>query len=68
MLPAITGILTSLLVIRFGSISLWGEFVYVTVVFSIVNSVIGWGNKEFFAAIVQPWATTEISADFGSDR
>ena len=47
LLPAITGILTSLLVIRFGSISLWGEFVYVTVVFSIVNSVIGWGNKEF---------------------
>ena len=33
LLPAITGILTSLLVIRFGSISLWGEFVYVTVVF-----------------------------------
>lgn len=47
LLPAVAGILTSLLVIRFGSISLWGEFVYVTVIFSIVNSVIGWGNKEF---------------------
>lgn len=47
LLPAVAGILTSLLVIRFGSISLWGELVYVTVIFSIVNSVIGWGNKEF---------------------
>ncbi len=37
----------SLLVIRLGSATLWGEFVSVLIVINLANHVIFWGNKDY---------------------
>jgi O-antigen/teichoic acid export membrane protein len=67
-LPILTPIV-SLLVIRFASVELWGEFVHVLIIVQIAAHVAGWGNKEYLlrefsfnpAQIAKAWQTSLIT-------
>jgi O-antigen/teichoic acid export membrane protein len=39
--------IVSLLVIRFASLELWGEFVHVLIIVQLAAHVLAWGNKEY---------------------
>ena len=45
--PLVYNSLLSLLVIRFASFSVWGEFVSILIVFNLGAQLISWGSKQF---------------------
>jgi O-antigen/teichoic acid export membrane protein len=67
-LPLLTPIV-SLLVVRFASVDLWGEFVHVLIIVQLASHVIAWGNKEYLlrefsfnpAQISRAWQTSLIT-------
>jgi O-antigen/teichoic acid export membrane protein len=68
LLPILSPIV-SLLVIRFASVDLWGEFVHVLIIVQLAAHVIAWGSKEYLlrefsfnpAHISRAWQTSLIS-------
>ncbi|HEY4689763.1 MAG TPA: hypothetical protein VIK33_10655 [Anaerolineae bacterium] len=61
--------IVSLLVVRWASVAVWGEFVQVLIVVQLVTHVIGWGNKDYLlrefsfnpARIARAWQTSLVS-------